>query len=252
MDNSSPENFVSFQDFLGLNDEAGREAMARLLASRTGDNSLEGIQKNSDAHYRSARDAGYDGTGGKGSEYQQTGDAALAGLTSYGDFMKSMGDPALRQAALEKVFGGRANAMDSALTGAAGAGQLDATRGQFNDLRHNVDNRMVDAGNRFSEYKRRRASDDAADEQGKANRQTFYNNVTAAAAKSKADRITKYYDSKWASAYKDYDPEGSVWVSDNLTGGGHHVPWREYAKREDDSGHGITADQFKKRGGGTL
>lgn len=110
---SGPEDFVSFDDYLGLNQGAG-EAMSNQLMS-------EGDKLRDEA--RAATDARFAAAKGGSDAYAASGQRETKALTSYGDFMQKMKDPAARQAAMAKVFGS-ANRFDAALTGAAGAGRM--------------------------------------------------------------------------------------------------------------------------------
>ncbi len=114
-------DYVSFADYLGLNDESGRAMLEKTLEG--GQGQLDGIQRSADAQLGAAGGAGRGQAAGRGGRtaYDTSGEAVRTGLASYGEFMKGMNDPAARQALMEKTYGkGAVSWLDSALAGGSG------------------------------------------------------------------------------------------------------------------------------------
>lgn len=112
-----PSNFVSFADYLGLNQEAGNQMTDRTLAQ--GDTLRDEAYGAVNARDAMAKD---------GAEaFESGGERVRKGLASYGEFMKGMQDPAYRQTLMEKVYGkGTVSALDSALVTSTGGGRIGA------------------------------------------------------------------------------------------------------------------------------
>ena len=138
---SGPEDFVSFDDYLGLNQGAG-EAMSNQLMS-------EGDKLRDEA--RAATDARFAAAKGGSDAYAASGQRETKALTSYGDFMQKMKDPAARQAAMAKVFGS-ANRFDAALTGAAGAGRMAQGEADLRGAQHYAENAGIRDTQRAGSY----------------------------------------------------------------------------------------------------
>ncbi len=197
MPNRDPENFVSFNDFMGLNDQTGQDAMAKLLASKNGTEADPAkIEEMAKAHRRMAFDQGYgvdaqqnDGSGvmamngmtdPSGGTYGSTADAATNGLASYGSFIKDMGSEQSRQLALQKLYGGRATALDSSLVGAAGSGQLsDANKG-YGELSKTVQGEMNKADLGVQQGMASRSIMDRVNSDDTAKHQKFIDDLNAA------------------------------------------------------------------------
>ncbi len=149
---NGPAGFVSFSDYLGLNDEDGKLMLERALAKGDGMNPDQ-IRATSEKHLNSARDAGEDGK--DGGVYESTGEATRKGLASYGQFMQSLKDPELRQALLAKAYGANVSQFDSMLMESGSGGRRLAQAGKdFDSLRSEVGERGMVADNRKAESAR--------------------------------------------------------------------------------------------------
>ncbi len=249
MPNRDPENFVSFSDYMGLNDQAGKDAMARLMASKTGtDADPEKVRANALAHEGMAQEQGYganttqsDGninpslagvTDVSGGAYDSTAAAASSGLTAYGDFIKAAGDPQARQAAMAKLYGGNFNALDSDVAGTGGGAQVAAEKANAGDLASFVNRRMEGADNYFKAGQTQRTSDDKWAADDKVRRQQQYDKQQEAAAASEKKRQD--------------DMARSYYVANMESG----VGWHEYGKGKTDREDALAAmDAESKRTG---
>ncbi len=166
---SDPNSFVSFADWLGLNNEAGQEMLQRTSAG--GQKLRADAMSASDAHYAASRGAGEGGAGAQ-AQYDRTGEATRKGLASYGEFMQGMADPGARQALMEKTYGRGVTRFDSLLAGAAGGGQLAKDQQQFQTDRSNIEARGMDADQRRDRYSAQTADRKAGEAQDLARRQT--------------------------------------------------------------------------------
>lgn len=241
MANRDPENFVSFDDYMGLNDSAGQDAMAKLLASKAGTESdPEKIRQMAQMHNQMAGEAGYGGLGGAGTDptggaYANTQSAATSGLASYSDFIKGLDDPQARQAALQKSFGGRASALDSMVAGNAGAGELIDARQGLGQLSSYVSGKFDSADQNFNEGKNSRMYMDKWEAQNLANRQAaeiarensvksgedFRQNSRAKAFYNQQGLVNKtpnatYTD--WGKSNQAYDPNKRINETRDLSG----------------------------------
>ena len=162
---SDPSSFTSFQDYLGLNDEAGQQMLDKSMGE--GDKLRAGAVAASDAHYNAARASGEGRVGGE-EAYQRTGEQARKGLASYGEFMQGMADPAARQTLMEKTYGkGSISALDSAVTGASGGGRVADGRKEFQRLQIQLEDRDMRADARKKNYANQTAMQSAEDERGR-------------------------------------------------------------------------------------
>ena len=98
-----PSNFISFADYLGINEEAGQQMAERTLENSNGGMTPQQMQEMAEKHYASARNAG--DSDKDGGVYKNTYETTQQGLASYSAFMKGMNDPAARRATMEKAYG---------------------------------------------------------------------------------------------------------------------------------------------------
>jgi len=164
-------NFINFADYMGLNDEAGQEMLNKSMVE--GDKRLADATASSNAHYASAREAGEGRAGGEAA-FKRTGEEAQRGLASYSDFMKGMADPASRQALMEKTYGRGTSWLDSALTGASGAGRIAQGQQDLQRTQRDFEERGIRAGQRKGRYADQTAQDAAAAEAYKRQQQAAY------------------------------------------------------------------------------
>lgn len=164
----APSNFVSFADYAGLNQQAGQQMLDR-ATSGAGKLRADAVSA-SDAHYNAARAAGNGETGGV-AEFERTGEQARKGLASYGEFMQSLRDPGARQALMEKTYGkGAVSALDSALAGSAGAGQIANGQRDARQLGTQLEGRDIDADARRQMYSAQSAAQTKENARGAAER----------------------------------------------------------------------------------
>ncbi len=122
---SDPSQFVSFADYLGLNQDAGQSMTDRAVGDYHDGKSLDDITKLSDQNLAYANNTQKDG-----GVYGSTKEAVRTGLTSYGDFLKRMSTPEGRQSLMEDTYGkGHVSALDAAISGNSGG--LDAANDKF-------------------------------------------------------------------------------------------------------------------------
>ncbi len=108
MDN--PSSFVSFADYLGLNDEDGQLMLEKTLAPAE--------KMRDDAQGAMEEQNSVANTWSAGEKFDAAEEKARAGLASYGEYMQGMSDPAARQALMEKVYGkSSVSRFDEALMG---------------------------------------------------------------------------------------------------------------------------------------
>ena len=188
---SDPSDYVGWEEYLGLNREAGESMLAPTMAEgetiRT--DALGAVQRRRDA----ARGAGMGEVGGE-EEYARAGEQARQGVASYGEFMQAMVDPASRRALMEKTYGkGRVSWLDSATAGGAGAeriavGGVDARR-----LAQTEEEAGWKAEDRKSGYARQAAMDTKEKARGTEQRQVAFD----ARQKLLAEREQADVDREW-------------------------------------------------------
>ncbi len=185
---SDPNGFVSFADYLGLNDEAGDQMAQRALGSRAGE--LGDIQATADAHFKTSHDAG---AGVNVGEWNRLGEATRTGLASYAEFMEGMQDPAKRQALLEKTYGrGAVSWLDSAVAGAGrGGGQIRGAQQSFDKFGREVDQQEHVTNQEWSNAARAKTQGDARDLAARNARQAEVDRQQAQRAKMDADRAAR-------------------------------------------------------------
>lgn len=142
---ADPSNYVSFADYLGLNDEAGQQMLSR---------TMEGSDKlRSEAEAATA--ARFNAAKGGTAAYEASGERERKALASYGDFMAGLSDPAKRQAMMEKAYGkGAVSALDSAFAGAAGGGRISAGQQDAQGMRRAAESSGIRDANRANQYQR--------------------------------------------------------------------------------------------------
>lgn len=193
MSASTPDNFYSFADFMGLNDEAGQSMLDRTMGDYSGPNAKD-IRKLSNQNYAGAADIG------QGNTFDQTANGVRTGLASYGAFLKGLSDPTARQALLEKTYGkGEASWLDSTLTGAAGGGRLGAMSKELGDLQRSTEAQGVQANARRGDARSLAAQEAANKSADIAMRQKAQNQkeAGASAAKSAADKARMQRFGDW-------------------------------------------------------
>lgn len=159
-----PSNFVGFSEFMGLNDEAGQEMLRRTMAQ--GDPLRAEAEAATTARFNAAK--------GGTEAYAASGERERKGLASYASFMKGMTDPAARQALMEKVYGrGAVSALDDALMGSSGAGQIAQGQRDVRGMQHRAEEAGIRDDQRAAQYDKQRtgyeqqAKDYAAAQAGK-------------------------------------------------------------------------------------
>lgn len=196
-----PSNFVSFADYLGLNEEAGNQMADRTLAQ--GDALRSEAEAATAARFSAAK-------GGRES-YEASGERERKGLASYGEFMGSLNDPGKRKALMEKVYGkGAVSALDSALMRGAGGGRLDAAQDEGEAVFRRAEEAGIRNDNRAGAYEQQRtgyeqqAKDYAAAQAGKR----------AALAKTREVNADREDWRKWnADEYARNSPDSGSYVN---------------------------------------
>lgn len=204
---SPPSNFVSFADYLGLNEEAGQQMLDRTMAP--------GAKLRDEA--MAATDARFSAAKGGAESYEKSGERERKGLASYGRFMKSLNDPADRQRLMEEVYGkGAVSALDSALVTGAGAGRLDAAQKEGQGVFRRAEEAGIRNDERAAAYEKQRVGYEQQDASEKARRQANYDNQQAMKKKRAIDDENRRIDS-WASSSSGY--YGNAYRPDQEVGG---------------------------------
>lgn len=201
---SGPEDFVSFGDYLGLNDEAGQAMLKRTMAEQSPGMGIDRLRQLSEAHYNQAGDVGIGGD----AAYQRTGDALKKGMASYGEFMKGMNDPAARQALMEKTYGkGATSAFDSAL---AGSNSTANEQAQFDSAQRDINSQSQNADIRRDYWKKNESDFQEGQKRDNARRQANYDNAKKIEAQNREKAENKRIDDYGKLRYgNNYNPTAS-------------------------------------------
>ena len=236
-------DFVSFADYLGLNDEAGQQMLNRSMEQG---NKLRGeADAAGQAHANFAKEAG--SPGGE-AQFQRSGEVARSALASYGEFMQGMADPAARQALMEKTYGkGAVSALDSALAGSRGVN----TSKEFDAYSRDAEKLNVRADERRT-WAKGEAKAQAENEQKQADAEAkFWTDRKAQQAKQAVDFENRRIDAYGrANTPGGYDPTRIRGTGNNVGGSGNASQYstdtnadtqREWVRR-------YLADQEKQKG----
>ncbi len=241
---SGPEDFTSFADYMGLNNEAGQAMLKRTQGNYAFNNPTDdGLLQQSQNNLNLSRRAGEQG-GSEADTWNANNQYVQKGMASYGEFMAGMNDPAKRQALMEKTYGkGAASWLDSAVAG-SDTGAAD----RFASTKQTVDAQAKAGADRFGAGAKYTADIAAGDARGEAAHQARMDAQNQMLAKrSAADRIRKI------TAY------GKWWEKnrgDGVVGGGFD-PYHDTAtkpgqfwegdSRKPDEIYNASMDNFEKQ-----
>lgn len=203
----NPSDYIGFAEYLGLNDEAGKQMLAKTMQP--------GMALRNEA--TAATDARFQAAKNGSEAYAQSGERERKGLASYGEFMKGLQDPGARMALMEKVYGrGSVSALDSALTGASGAEAIDAGVKDAGRIQRRAEEAGMRNDERAAQYEKQRTGYEQQDAAEKARRQANYDQQQAMLKKRAVDDENRRVDS-WASSSSGY--YGNAYRPDQEVGG---------------------------------
>lgn len=152
----NPSDYIGFAEYLGLNDEAGKQMLAKTMQP--------GMALRNEA--TAATDARFQAAKNGSEAYAQSGERERKGLASYGEFMKGLQDPGARKVLMEKVYGrGSVSALDSALTGASGAEAIDAGVKDAGRIQRRAEEAGMRNDERAAQYEKQRTGYEQQDKE---------------------------------------------------------------------------------------